>query len=236
MKMPNELEPTNPFGGAVDLVDADALGKALEETQDEGGRLGDVSFMSFSGKRGIYSIGIEKRTPNEGEKWLINIAGFELGWMCWKGGQPQAKRMANVTAPRIPEPDMTEFGPFDQNKGEGWSRARAVSCRSFENGEQVYFSNNSKSGVAGMSDLQKAVTGRLKSGQPAWPVVTFGIEEFESQGFKNFKPVFEVVQWLDMDDVKKLSEEGTDPQAVLDEAGSGQDEGPAPEPQPRRRL
>ena len=230
-------EVANVFGGAVELTDEKALAAALEETQDDGGRMGDQSFISFSGKRGLYKIGVDGRSPNEGELWLVNIVGFELGWMCWKGGKPVSKRMANVQSPRIPEPDLSENGPFDETKGEGWQKARAITLRSFENGEQGYFSNNSKSGVASMSDLQKEVTARLKSGQPAWPVVELTMEEFESNGFKNFKPVFEVDRWLTLDQVSALSGEGVDPQAALDDMDDA--EAPAeeaPKPKPRRRL
>lgn len=236
--MTNDVATTdNVFGGAVSVVDEEALARSLEDTQDEGGRMGDVSFISFSGKMGRYKIGVDGRSPNEEELWLVNIAGFELGWMCWKGGKPEAKRMANVSAPRVQEPDKEEFGPFDENRGEGWSRARAITVRSIESGEQGYFSNNSKSGVAVMSDLQKEVTARLKSGQPAWPIIMLGMEEFESNGFKNFKPIMDPIQWLSTEEVQELAKEGADPQAVLDGAGGGgAPVGDAPKPKPRRSL
>ena len=40
--MANEIS-TNVFGGAVDVADEKALAQVLEQTQDEGGRIGDVS-------------------------------------------------------------------------------------------------------------------------------------------------------------------------------------------------
>lgn len=232
-----DLVAQSPFGGAVDIVDPEALAAALEDTQNEGGRDGDQSYISFSGKLGRYKIGADAREPGENEPWLLNIAGFELGWMCWKGGQPIAKRMANIQAPRVPTPNLEEGGPFDTNKGEGWAKARALTLKSLENDEQGYFTNNSKSGVAAMSDLQKEVTGRLKSGQEPWPVVILKMEQFESQGFKNYKPVFEVIAWLSMDEVKKLSDPDAEPMEVFNALMSegAQEEAPAPTPK-RRRL
>lgn len=232
MSTEDEKTEITLFGGKVDIADAKALANALDDTADEGGRAGDVSFMSFSGKRGAYQIGVDKRVPEADEPFLVAITMFELGYMCWKGGKPVSKRMASVSAPKVAEPDPEEFGPFDTNKGEGWSRARAITARSMVNGEQVYFSINSKSGVATMSDLQRDVVARMKAGQDCWPVIVFGKEEFESQGFKNFKPTMDVIAWLSADDVNKLADPDIDPMSLLDAV----DEAPAPEPVRRRKL
>ncbi len=228
------------FGKHISIAEVDKMTQALDETADEGGRLGDVSFMNFSGKKGIYQIGINKRDVEEEEPFLIAIPSFELGWMCWKGGKPAAKRMANVQQPRIPEPDPSELGPFDERRGEGWFKARAITARSMANDEQVYFTINSKSGVAVLSDLQRDVVARMKEGQPCWPVVTFDKEEFESQGYKNFKPKLEIIHWLTSEQVMQLADPDLDPLSLLP-GGGDEDEGPepeapAPQPQRRRRL
>ena len=165
---------------------------------------------------------------------MVAITQFELGYMCWKGGKPEAKRMANISAPKIQAPDPNEFGPFDERKGEGWSRARAITMKSLENSEQVYFSNNSKSGVSAMSDLQREVLDRMRAGQPAWPIVKLGMEQFESQGFKNFKPTFDVIEWVSTADVQKLADPEVDPMILLEGSDASDDE--APKPRERRRL
>lgn len=237
--MPNDEENVPaPIFGNTQIQVTDALLKALESTDGEGGRMGDMSFMSFSGKRGIYKIGTDGREPEEDEPFLVAIPMFELGWMCWKGGKPVAKRMANISQPKIPDPDLSEFGPFDDKKGEGWAKARAITARSMKHDEQVYFSNNSKSGVAEMSDLQSAVLERMRSGQPCWPVVVFGKEEFEAQGFKNFKPTITAVQWLDTEKVNMLADPEIDPMDLLDDNDDDPEppkEDKAEAPRPRRR-
>lgn len=227
-----ELVPI--FGGQmVDIETSQALINALEDTVDDGARNADVSYMNFSGKRGVYSIGVDKRVPGEAEPFLVAITAFELGWICWKGGKPVAKRMAKITQPKIPEPSADENGPFDERRGEGWHRARAIVVRSMENSEQCYFANNSKSGVAVMSDLHRDVLARVKSGQPCWPVITFGMEEFESNDYKNFKPTFDVIAWLESEDVQKLADPNVDPMSLL---GEEEEEEEAPKPRTRRRL
>jgi hypothetical protein len=228
-----ELVPI--FGTSImSAAESSKLVEAMEDTANEGGRMGDVSFMSFSGKKGTYSIGVDKREPGSQEPWLVAIPSFELGYMCWKGGKPISKRMATITQPKIAEPDPDEFGPFSEKHGEGWFRARAIVARSLENHEQVYFAINSKSGVAAMSDLQRDVLARMKAGQPCWPVVIFGEEEFESQGYKNYKPKIDVTHWLSTEQVEKLADPNLDPLSLLGD--TPRDKEPAPAPQQRRRL
>lgn len=228
-----ELAPV--FGGKqITIAESEQLMRALEETQNEGARMGDVSFMSFSGKRGIYKIGQEGREPGAQEPFLVAIPAFEIGWMCWKGGKPVAKRMANISQPRIPDPDMNEFGPFDERKGEGWQKSRAITARSLENSEQIYFTISSKSGVAAMADLQREVLSRMKEGQPCWPVIIFDREEFEAQSFKNFKPTMDIVKWVTTQNVQALADPDIDPMSLMDEEEQPKDR--VPEPEKRRRL
>lgn len=227
-----ELVPV--FGGTVDIAETERLMQAMEETAGEGGRMGDVSFMSFSGKKGVYKIGVDGREPGAQEPFLVAIPSFELGYMCWKGGKPVSKRMATISQPKIQEPDPEEFGPFDERRGEGWFRARALTAKSLENNEQVYFSINSKSGVAALSDLQREVLARMKQGQPCWPVLIFGEEEFESQGYKNYKPTFDVIEWLSSEQVQSLADPEVDPMSLLE--GGTETEEEAPAPTKRRRL
>ena len=232
--MTNEV---SVFGKPMSLSNTDQLMKALEDTQDEGASNGDVSYLSFSGKRGTYKLGKEGRSPGEDELFLVAIPSFELGWICWKGGKPVSKKMANISQPKIPEPDHSENGPFDANKGEGWHKARAFVCRSIDTDEQVYFSNNSVSGVAEMADLQREVVSRMRSGLPCWPAITFGAEEFEAQGFKNSKPLMPVQHWVSTETVELMAEEGADIYALVTggEPEKIEEEQEAPRPQ-RRRL
>ena len=220
------------FGPLVTIDEGERLLAAMEDTADEGGRAGDLSYMSFSGKRGLYSIGVDKREPGTQEPFLVAVTSFELGYMCWKDGKPVSKRMAKITQPKIAEPDPDEFGPFKQ--GDGWSKARGITVKSLENEEQCYFTINSKSGVASLSDLQREVMARMKAGQDCWPIIYFGEEEFEAQGHKNFKPVFDVVQWVSTEQVQALADPDVDPMSLLSDGGKGKQE-PEDKPAPRRR-
>lgn len=225
--MSNELQI---FGG-TDLLDDATLREQLAVNADVGARGEGISYMSFSGKRGIYKIGIDGRAPGEDEPFLVAIPLFKVGWICWKGGKPLDKRMAGSRDPAIVQPAADELGPFDKD-GDGWSRARSIAARSLLNGEEVEFTNNSKSGVSEMAALHRDVRDRLRETNAVWPVVKFGVEEFESQGYKNFKPTIEVIAWLTRDDIVKWTDDPDfDPMSLLE----GADVEAAPEPK-RRNL
>ena len=227
-------------GGLINIKDAEKLMEAMEDTADIGGRNTDMSYMSFSGKRGTYKIGVNDRQPDEEEPFLIAVTSFEVGWMCWKNNKPVSKRMELVTRPAVPEPDFEEYGPFDEKRGEGWHRARAITMRSMTEDEQCYFSITSKSGVAALSDLQRDVLAKMREGDNCWPIVYLTTEEFEAQGYKNYKPAFEVVKWVSSEDVIALGNGELSPLDLVygeEEAEAEEEqEEVKPEPPKRRRA
>lgn len=197
------------FGGKVDISDMKSLAAKAQESAQKttrGGAPNGSEYLNFSGKRGLYKIGQDERTIQNDERWVVDVTSFEEGFICWKGGKPASTRMANIyTGVPIAEPDPEEGGPFDRNKGDGWYSAKAFVLRSTDNGQQGYFKNNSVSGVAEMSSLMEEFSARAASGEPCWPVVCLDIEEFESQGFKNFKPIFDVQGWLSNEQLAELA-------------------------------
>jgi hypothetical protein len=219
------------FGGTVDLTDTETLRRQMTETADIGARGEGVSFMSFSGKRGLYKIGVDGRGLHENEPFLVAIPMFKIGWICWKGGKPLAKRMAGLREPMVAEPDMSEFGPFNTGQGEGWQRARSMYMRSLLTGEEIEYSTSSKSGVAVVADLHQQVRAAMSAGDGVWPIIEMGMEEFTAQNQKNFKPTIEVLKWLTRDDILRWKDD-FDPMEFLDEPAK--ETPPAPPPIERR--
>ena len=214
-------EKAKGFGAGLVLADPEALAASLEEGASEG-RNTTGDYLNFSGKVGKYTIGKDKRVVEDDEVWLVNIGSWEKGWMCWKGGQPKASRMAPTSGTPVPTPDFDEFGPFDTANGEGWHAAKAFVLKSVDHDQQAYFKTNSISGISAFSDLQGLIAPRVRAGEPAWPLIMLYMDEFTAQGFKNFAPVFEVYGWLSSEMVDKLF---ADDEADLDEliAASGSD-------------
>lgn len=195
--MANEVEKAGVFGNKVGMVNPDALKEAMAHSAqlDPRGAAADGSdYMNFSGKRGVYEIGKEKRDTTPDELWLVNVPSFEDGWICWKGGRVMANRLVPLGQP-VPQVDQNEHGPFTKD-GDGWYTAKSMVIRSIDNGQQCYFKINSVSGVSVFASLQKEITQRLMSGQPYWPIISFGRESFTAQGYKNSKPIITVDGWL----------------------------------------
>lgn len=192
------------FGAKVGMMNPDALKAAMTQSAALGGRQ-EGSFINFSGKRGVYEIGIEKRDTDNDECWLVNVASFEDGYICWKGGAPQATRLYPMGS-AIPALDRTEHGPFVKD-GDGWFDAKAMVIKSLDNDEQGYFKINSVSGVSSVADLQREITAKMVSDEAYWPVVNLRREQFTAKGFKNSKPIFHVVGWLSDEAVEMLADE-----------------------------
>lgn len=215
--MANEVT-TSPFGKPITLVNAQAMADAVSASAAQGqiGGAPDGSvYLNFTGKRGVYEFGKDKEDIDASELWLVNIASFEDGYVCWKGGKTIATRMANIYSDsRIPTPAMDEQGPFNQSQGEGWFSAKSMVIKSLEaDDRQGYWKINSKSGVAVFADLLQQVAERLRAGRPSWPVVNLGKEKFEAQGQKNYKPTLTVYGWLSDAAVAELA---ANPDADID--------------------
>lgn len=215
--MANEVT-TSPFGGPVALVNAQAMADAVTASAAQGqiGGAPDGSvYLNFTGKRGVYEFGKDKEDIDASELWLVNIASFEDGYVCWKGGKTIATRMANIYSDqRIPAPAADEQGPFNASQGEGWFAAKSMVIKSLEaDDRQGYWKINSKSGVAVFADLLQQVGERLRAGRPSWPLVNLGKEKFEAQGQKNYKPVLTVYGWLSDAACAELA---ADPDADID--------------------
>ncbi len=215
--MANEVV-TSPFGKPVALANAQAMADAVSASASQGalGGAPDGSvYLNFTGKRGVYEFGREKEDIDPTEVWLVNIASFEDGYVCWKGGKTVATRMANIySGQHIAAPSSDEMGPFNASQGEGWFAAKAMVVKSVEaDDRQAYWKINSKSGVAVFADLLAQVAERLRAGRPAWPLIQLGKEKFEAQGQKNYKPKLEVYGWLSDAAVGELAQ---DPDADID--------------------
>ena len=218
--MSNEVS-TKVFGGGISVKDMASLAQRAQsaaQNNPRGGAPNGSDYMNFSGKQGRFTIGQEKREIYPDELWLVDVLSFEEGWVCWKGGQSPSSRMANIyNGVPVEQPDPEELGPFDRSKGDGWYQAKAMVLKSGDNGQQGYLKINSISGVSEMAELMGSFSERAATGAPCWPVVRLEKEQFESQGFKNFKPKFNVVAWLTNDQIEELAD-GADLDDVLEEA------------------
>lgn len=224
--MGTEVAKANLFGGKVSLRNADAIAAAMQNAAQDGalGMAPEGSqYLNFSGKRGVYEFGQEKEDLDDEELWVLNVESFQTGWVCWKGGNKLAARLASIFAEaQVPMPDFAEHGPFKE--GEGWQKAKAMVVRSLDRDAQGYFTTNSKSGVAVIADVQQTIFDRMTANQPFWPVIQFGKEKFQAKGNWNYKPVITVYGWLSTAALNMLAE---DPEADIDELIDASEQGKA---------
>ncbi len=230
--------PATVFGGKVAVRDVQALASraaAAAQNNPRGGAPGGSDYMSFSGKQGVYTIGQDKRNIQPDELWLVDVTSFEEGFIGWKGGAPFSKRMANIyTGVPITAPDPEEGGPFNTQRGDGWFQAKAMVLKSLDNDQQGYLSINSVSGVSEMANLIGAFSERAAAGEACWPVVALTREQFEAQGFKNYKPIFQEVGWLTSEQMGALAE-GTPIEELIELEDEPEVAPPTPATTSRRR-
>lgn len=194
-------------GRPLALKDREKMAAALMDSASDDPRAGgDSLYANFSGKRGVYEVGPDKYDLTDDELWLVDTSSFTTGWVCWKGGRPVAKRVVSIYAPPMAMPDLTEHGPFDSHRGEGWYQAKGFVARSLEDGTQIEFSTNSKSGVSSTAQLSGAVAEQITENLSSWPVIQFHRETFTAQGNKNHKPVFPVIGWVSDEVLAAVSE------------------------------
>jgi hypothetical protein len=201
--MANEM---TMFGGSnkISLRGNVDMAKALDDTAHELGTA-DGDYISFSGKTGNYSIGIDKADADPNELWLMNVAEIEKGYMCWKGGQPVAQMFASVYGDPVPQPDFDSHGPFNANAGEGWTSAMKIMVKSMDRNMQATFTTSSKSGKNEFTKLMRMASAQIAQDDPCWPLLYLKKEQFRAQGNTNWKPVLEVYEWLSDESVATLS-------------------------------
>lgn len=184
-------------GRKLALKDREQMAEALQNSANDDPRAsGDSLYCNFSGKRGVYEVGQDKYDLTDDELYLVDTSSFTTGWVCWKGGRPVDKRVYSIYAQQPPMPDLSEHGPFDTNRGEGWYQSKGFTARSVEDGVQIEFSTNSKSGVSSVAQLSGAVAERITENESSWPVIQFHRDKFSAQGNTNYKPLFPVVGWV----------------------------------------
>lgn len=217
-------EVANPFGKGTVAANREEMARKAAESAQKSTRAGapdGSEYLNFSGKRGAYQLGKDKRAVTNDELWVLNVASFEDGYICWKSGAPASTRLANIyTGVPVQPPAPDELGPFNSAKGDGWFSAKAWVAKSLDTDEQGYFKNNSVSGVAEMADLIEEVSRRMAVGQPCWPIFAYDMEGFEAQGFKNYKPIFKVYGWLDDEALGKLNDDDVDIDELIAQSGA----------------
>jgi hypothetical protein len=218
-------------GGNLPTLDKDAMAKALASAGAEestGSASNGVEYVSFSGKTGAITYGRERDDLSQDEVFLMEPRSAFRGWVCWKDNKPVARHEWSIYQPQlaVAERDLEDKGPYTRQQ-DGWQSMLGFGFMTVD-GETVQysFSTNSTSGKNAVGDLFDEIAQRTIRGEPNFPLFCFTREKFQAKGEWNFKPRFEIDEWV------------TEAEA-MEMLGSGEEEAqpepevlPEPEPEP----
>ena len=211
------------FLGTADLpamTDAD-MANALQEHSDESPNSGGgVTYLSFSGKTGNYSLGRNKDDIDPDDLFLLEPQSIIEGWVCWKSNKPVARVEWSIyqrKAQAVLEADLEDHGPYRQNMGEGWQPLLGFGVMSTD-GQMtpIKFTVTSKSGRNAIDDMIEEVKKRMQAGEPAMPLMGFDSETFVAMEQTNYKPQFEVESWVTREAAAAYFDGTLDLEALID--------------------
>jgi len=226
-------------------VDRESMAAALKSSQDDNstGGAGSMEYMSFSGKRGRYALGRDKKEPEADAVYILEPTLAVEGWECWKGSRPVKKHEWSLyerAGKRIRYDDLEDYGPYDTSANEGWKQTLGISFFDVDAPEtQIKWTINSVSGRGVMSNFNGMVADDIMEGGDGVAVFTLGVEPFEAQGQRNEKPVIDVLAFVTRAEVEAwLESEGTVDDLIsgnVDVEGAEPEQEPEPEPEPKGR-
>lgn len=192
----------NPYADAVD--DIGSTGSA---------------YMSFSGKTGKFTQGMDKKEVPLESQLAVNMESFKTGWVCWKDEEFMDEVMGRVVDgfKKPSKSSLKDYGPYDED-GDGWKEQASVEFRDVDSGEQFEFKTSAISAVNGMRDMLATYGADFMEHPDEVMVIEIDAEEFEAKvkgkakKQKNFKPTFDTVGWMDVEELEALAGgDGDDP-------------------------
>ncbi len=236
-----ELSKFVQTGALQTKADRIAAAKALEDAANDGmSGDGDVTYLTYSGKRQRWSLGREKASPDPEALYVVDPDTIVEGFTCWKGGQPVGKHEWNAferSTKAVPQSALQDHGPYKD--GEGWMNT--IGWLMFDLDDPtvaIKFTTSSVSGRNVVGALVKEMTSRLLDDEPEIPIVKLDDEEFTAQGNTNGKPLFPVEVWVSREEVEAYihDDDGT-PDMLMDGdyvGAAAQEPEPEPEPEPEK--
>lgn len=137
------------------------------------------------------------------------------GWVCWKDNKPVARHQWSLYQPEmaIAKHELEDKGPYSRAQ-DGWQSMLGFGFMSEDGQVQYSFSTNSTSGKNAVGDLFKEIAERTLRGEPDFPLFYFTREKFQAQGEWNFKPKFDVEEWITEEEVADMLSGETAPEAA----------------------
>jgi len=187
-------------------IDKEAAAAALQQSSQESSTgTGEFDYLSFSGKRGVYSLGRDKVEPDPDAVYIVEPMAATEGWNCWKGGKPVAKHEWSLyerATKAVREADLADHGPYNERAGEGWQFSLGIGLIDADTQRSIKFSTSSVSGRNVFSDLNLRIAEVMMEGGEGLAVVQLGATTFPAHGQTNYKPVIDVLGFVSREEAQ----------------------------------
>ena len=191
--MTNDL--TTLAASLPSLALSDDARQALAQTFNDGDKTGadGVDFVYFSGKSGDLTYGQDREELDMDEEFIFLTPTVFKGWICWKNSEVKGRKKWSAFKPQdaVAETDLEDY---DITRAQdGWKPSSGFDFMGYD-GKQYSFETNT---VSGRSSVKKVIEAVLADSQDEQvPVFLFTKEKFLAQGEWNYKPVFQIVEFI----------------------------------------
>lgn len=160
-------------------------------------------------KDGSWVYGADNVEIEEDSKWAINPLSLMHGWSAWTDYKKKAnEKLGEVMVPAFqalpPRTDLRELKDEEGNTCE-WNQQLSLQfqCLTGEDeGTQVQYNTTSVGGMKAVKELLNAIARQLDTDpdNPV-PVVLIESDSYQHKSWgKTYFPVFEIVDWVPLDD------------------------------------
>ena len=181
---------------SANLPSVQSLSTALRSIQEDVGPAGSVILKMD--KTGTWVFGADQDEVEPESTWAVNPFSFVHGVIAWGDGEVLAEKMVPVSEP-LPE---LEAAPPGAKKGWETQVGLSLKCISGEDKDmEARFTTTSVGGKRAVQTLALAIAEQVEKDQSKpVPVVRLKKDHYTHKSYgKIFTPVFELVEWINMD-------------------------------------
>lgn len=172
-------------------------------------------FLKLASEGDGWLYGSENIEVETDSRWAINPGSLRVGQVNWadpKKNGGKSEKLGEVMAPCDNPPDCPGIDHSD--KGGKWTPQFGFDliCISGEDeGTEVAYNTNSHGGAKAYDRIYDAIAAQLSGDNGAYciPIVSLGVSSYRNKTYNRtiYEPVFEVVDWADMN--QKMLSVGT---------------------------
>jgi hypothetical protein len=159
--------------------------------------------------KGEWLAGKEEEEVPIGTEFVVAAHLLQSGWMRWEDSAPVEILMGLRSEGFRPAPRETlgytnkdEWGELNGQKIDPWRRADLLLMADPENGDIYTYSPMSDGGLSAVKMMIKEYGANIRVKPNDIPVVKLGSEWYKHPTYgKIYKPVLEIVDWRDMNDM-----------------------------------